>query len=57
MITMSPTPTPNSKITLPTGSKGYQGKDMAWNSDFEKAKDEIDEFYVDPDPAAIRLFE
>ncbi|KAF0195965.1 MAG: Uncharacterized protein FD166_2692 [Bacteroidetes bacterium] len=46
-----------SKNYTPDRIKGYQGKDMVWNSDFEKAKEEINEFNMDLDPATVRLFE
>ncbi|MBK6346046.1 MAG: hypothetical protein IPF68_08920 [Bacteroidales bacterium] len=46
-----------SKNYTPDRIKGYQGKDMTWNSDFEKAKEEIAEFRMDLDSATIREFE
>ena len=40
----------------PDRIKGYQGKEMAWNKDFEKAKSEISEFSMELDSATVILF-
>lgn len=45
------------KNYTPDRIKGYQGKDMSWNTDFEKAKNEMNEYRVGLDSATIRLFE
>jgi hypothetical protein len=46
-----------SKNYTPDRIKGYQGKNMTWNTDFEKAKEELNEFNVDIDPETVQLFE
>ncbi|MFH1119579.1 MAG: hypothetical protein V1775_07125 [Bacteroidota bacterium] len=46
-----------SKDYTPDRIKGYQGKEMVWNSDFEKAKEELDGFDMVLDPATVLLFE
>ncbi|MHC1775964.1 MAG: hypothetical protein AB9834_11180 [Lentimicrobium sp.] len=47
----------SSQNSIPDRIKGYQGKDMTWNSDFEKAKEELNEFSMDLDSETVQLFE
>ena len=41
----------------PVRYKGYKGRESEWNGDFDKAKDQLDNYDIDIDPEYVKLFE